>query len=318
MEPDIAVIKEWKSGLDKHLIIDFHYGADEPGKALKKFCDSIERHTGIVTVHTHKLMDGDFSHIRINQQIRYYALPGEKELMPFLELLSGKAATHVSRDISEQALLVDIPCGIDIFIGQQCPFCPEAVRKIAPLAILNPKITVRVIDGILYPQLSEKYDIKSVPTVISCEGFRWSGTIPVKDLVSAMISRDPSSLGADSFENMIADGKALDIARMMMEKNDIFPSFIDVLLHEKWPVRLGAMVAAETLCESRPDLAALLISPLSKVFFDVDDNVKGDIIQVMAETRNRLAAEFLATVEVSDASDEIKDMAREAMDMIML
>lgn len=318
MEPDIAVIKEWKSGLDKHLILDFHQGADEPGKLLKKFCDSIERYTGIVTVHTHKLMEGDYSHIRINQQIKYYALPGENELLPFLELLSGKAASHVPREISEQALLIDIPCGLDIFIGRQCPFCPDAVRRVAPLAILNPKITVRVIDGILYPELAEQHGIKSVPTVISCGGFRWSGTIPVPDIVSSMMTRDPSQLGADSYENMIADGKALDIARMMVEKNQIFPAFIDVLVHEKWPVRLGAMVAAETLCESRPDLAALLVPSLRDRFFDADDSVKGDIIQVLAETRSRAAADFLLGIEDSGVSDEIKDMAREAREMIML
>jgi len=317
MELDIAVIKDWKSSLDKHLIIDLHHGNDEQGKLLKKFCDSIERHAGIVNVHTHKVMEGDSSHIRINQQIKYYAVPGEKELLPFLDLLSGKAAAHVPREISDQAILVDIPCAIDIFIGQQCPFCPDAVRKIAPLAIFNPKITVRVIDGLLYPELSEKYDIRSVPTVVSCDGFRWSGSIPVNDILAAMVTRDPASLGADSFENMIADGKALDIARMMIEKNHVFPSFIDVLLHEKWPVRLGAMVAAETLCESRPDIAAMLISPLAERFFEVDDNIKGDIIQVLSEIRNRNASEFLSKIVKSDVSEEVKDMAREARDVII-
>jgi len=317
MEPDIAVIKDWKSCLDKHLIIDLHQGNDDSGKILKKFCDFIERHTGIVNVHTHKVMEGDYSHIRINQQIKYYAVPGEKELLPFLDLLSGKAASHVPRDVSDQAILVDIPCGIDIFIGQHCPFCPEAVRKIAPLAIFNPKITVRIIDGLLYPELSEKYDVRSVPTVISCDGFRWSGSIPVNDILSAMITRDAATLGSDSLENMISDGKALDIARMMMDKNQVFPAFIDVLLHDKWPVRLGAMVAAETLCESRPDIAAMLISPLAERFFDVDDSVKGDIIQVLSEIRNRRATEFLLKIEKAAVSDEVKDMARDARDIVI-
>lgn len=317
MEPDIAVIKDWKSSLDKHLIIDLHLGDDEAGRTLKKFCDSIERHAGIVNVHVHKVMEGDHSHIRVNQQIKYYAVPDEKELLPFLDLLSGKASTHVSKEISDQAILVDIPCGVDIFIGQHCPFCPEAVRRIAPLAIFNPKITVRVIDGVLFPDLAEKYEIRSVPTVVSCDGFRWTGSIPVNDLLSSMITRDPSSLGADSFENMIADGKALDIARMMIEKNQVFPAFIDVLLHEKWPVRLGAMVAAETLCESRPDIAALMISPLSERFFEVDDNVKGDIIQVLGEIRNRGAVDFLSKIERSEVTEEIRDMARDARDMLI-
>jgi hypothetical protein len=168
-----------------------------------------------------------------------------------------------------------------------------------------------------YPELAEKFDIKSVPTVCSCDGFRWTGTIPVNELLSAMITRKASSLGAASLESMIADGKASDIARMMMESNEIFPAFIEVVLHEKWPVRLGALVAAETLCESRPDLASELVKPLSEKFFQVDDSVKGDIIQVMGETRNRAAADFLAGIENSDLSEEIKEMARETKDMLI-
>ena len=35
MEPDVDVIKGWKSGLDKHLILDFHQGDDTNGKILK-------------------------------------------------------------------------------------------------------------------------------------------------------------------------------------------------------------------------------------------------------------------------------------------
>ena len=317
MEPDVDVIKGWKSGLDKHLILDFHQGDDANGKILKKFCDLLERYAGVITVHTHKVMEGDSSHLRINQQIKYYALPEDRELLPFLELLSGKAVSHLSKEYADKALLVDIPCAIDIFIGQHCPFCPDAVKKIAPLAILNPKITVRIIDGVTYPEIAEKYEVKSVPTVFSSDGFRWTGTIPLNELLDSMITREASSLGSASLENMISDGKASDIARMMIENNGIFPAFLDVLLHDKWPVRLGAMVAAETLCESRPDLAATLVAPLAERFFQVDDSVKGDIIQVMGETRSRAAAEFLVKVQNSDVSEEIRDMAREAKDMIM-
>ena len=40
-------------------------------------------------------------------------------------------------------------------------------------------------------------------------------------------------------EALLGDGRADLLARMMMGEGKIFPAFMDMLVHEKWPVRLG-------------------------------------------------------------------------------
>jgi hypothetical protein len=69
------------------------------------------------------------------------------------------------------------------------------------------------------------------------------------ELVTMMLDRDPTSLGADALRGMIEDGNAEGVARMMAERGQIFTSFVDLLIHPRWSVRLGAMVSFESLVE---------------------------------------------------------------------
>jgi hypothetical protein len=92
--------------------------------------------------------------------------------------------------------------------------------------------------------------------------------------------------------NMIADGNASLLSKMMLEKNMIFPALMDLLVHPKWPVRLGAMVALETIAEENSALAQKTMLPLWDRFDAVDDKVKGDILYLVGEIDNGVSILF--------------------------
>lgn len=79
------------------------------------------------------------------------------------------------------------------------------------------------IDGIHFPELAEKDKVQSVPTLILEDRFRWSGTFQIKEIVAVMAKRDPAALGAVSLEMMLKEGKASQLAEMILEKAEIFP-----------------------------------------------------------------------------------------------
>jgi hypothetical protein len=138
--------------------------------------------------------------------------------------------------------------------------------------------------------------------------------MPLEEIINTINSRDPASLGAESLENIIKDGRASHLAAMMLEGKKIFPAFYDLLIHPKWPVRLGAMVAMEEIAEQNPALASEVIDFLWAEFHQLSDPVKGDILYLFGEIKNRRAVAWLEEVVDGEYDEEVKEAAREAID----
>ncbi len=120
------------------------------------------------------------------------------------------------------------------------------VRQVTPLAIANELIRLAVIDALLFHGKAQSDGIRSVPTVLLDGKYRWTGTIQLADIIEMLENRDPAHLGTSALRNIIEEGNAAQVADLMLEQGLIFPSFLDLLVHEKWPVRLGAIVALGT------------------------------------------------------------------------
>ena len=103
---------------------------------------------------------------------------------------------------------------------------------------------------------------------------------------------------------------------MMLEKTKIFPAFYEVLVHRKWPVRLGAMVVMDELIEKNPDLALQSLEPLCERFYKVDNRVKGDLLYVFGEMQQKEIIPWLETIINGDDDAEVKEAAREALDKL--
>ena len=113
---------------------------------------------------------------------------------------------------------------------------------------------------------------------------------------------------------MLKEGKAGQLAEMMLEKEQVFPAFYELLIHPKWPVRLGAMVAMEELIGANLDLALETIEPLWQQFHKVDDRVKGDLLYIFGQTGQKDIIPYLKSVLNGDFAHEVKEAAQEALD----
>jgi hypothetical protein len=78
--------------------------------------------------------------------------------------------------------------------------------------------------------------------------FRWAGSIQITEIIDVMANRDASMLGPVSLEMMITQGKAGELAEMMLAKEQIFPAFYAVLTHPKWP---PSEMAGSSGCDGR-------------------------------------------------------------------
>jgi len=279
---------------------------------LKEFCNALIELAPDIRLKKDDPDSGPSPGIRISDNITYQAVPSDQELGPFLSALAGTGAPIDSTTV-EAVSKLQAPALIDIFMAPQCPYCPTVVSQVLSLSQANPLIHVNIVDGTLFSELAGNAQIRSVPTVILDDEFRWTGTVQLNEIVDMMLNRDPARLGSDTLVKMLQDGSAGRLGEMMVEYGQIFPAFLDLVGHPKWSIRLGAMVAFEYLAESDPQLAGQAVLILLDRFWEFDDQVRGDVLHLIGESGYHPARDRVLDIAKQDLSEEIREAAEEAL-----
>jgi HEAT repeat protein len=142
---------------------------------------------------------------------------------------------------------------------------------------------------------------------------RWTGNAPPAEVVEMIINQDPSMLSIPSLQTILEDGRASWIAAKMMGANAVFPSFIGLLLHPTWSVRLGAMVVLEEMAETTPDLAARIAPHLWKAFGEADTTVKGDILYALGEVGDQSMGTRIKALIPTLENKDLREAALDAL-----
>ncbi len=317
-DDDKAHIRKWGQAVDGAVILRYATAGHPMGNQIKAFGELVAE----LVPNLRLKKDGDalvsLPTLFIGDHVAYQALPMERELEPFLAALGdGSAfADRIAADVRQRLTRLQAPALVKVYMTPRCPFCPTVVSLLLGLAACSDQVRVTVIDGALFPDIAEKDRVSAAPTVILDDRYRWTGSLDAAELVRLMLDRDPAGLGADALRGMIEDGNAEGVAVMMVERGKIFPAFIELLIHPRWSVRLGAMVSFESLVEHDPKLAGGVVEPLVAVFADLDDMVKGDLMHVLGESKNSAALPFLAAVAAGEVNEEVTAAAGEAIEKL--
>jgi hypothetical protein len=176
------------------------------------------------------------------------------------------------------------------------------------------RVEVRIIDAALFPESAAADNVKSVPAAILDDRFRWTGAVPVSELLDVFEKRDPSDLSAETLKKIISEGDAQGLAELMADAETIIPGFLDLLAHPKWPTRLGAMVAFEYLAEIAPQLARKAIDEMWERFPLAEDAVKGDIIHLFGVLNNKELIGRLESVINGNYAEAVRETAKEVIE----
>lgn len=286
--------------------------------AFKEFCNNLSNLAPGVTVKKDRESLKEPPQIVIRNRLRYQTIPAGHELQPFLEALTAIGSDPPAIDETAKARLKKdrLPATLTLFIAPQCTFCPAVVRQLIPLPLIDDKIQLVIIDGTLFPEIAEANKISAVPTLLLDEQFRWTGSVPLEEIINTINTRDPASLGAASLENILKEGQASHLTAMMLNDNKIYPAFYDLLIHHKWPVRLGAMVVMEEIAAQNPVMASEVIDFLWDRFHQLPDQVRGDILYMFGEIQDRRAVKWLEEVLGGEYTAEVKEAASEALEKL--
>ena len=312
---DQKIIAQWTESLSKAVQIGLTVTQDSRSQALRMFCDHLTQMVPKLQVIEEDPSGSEFPALHLHN-IRYHAVPAGKELELFLQAIDGSNNPTGLLSPSIRNRLTDLrtPATMKIFITTECPFCPVTVQPLIALARTNDHIKLTIIDGIMFPEMAQADKIQSAPTVILDDHFRWDGSVTTDEIVEVIVHRDPARLSAASLRGMLKEGLAFQVAQMMLDHQTIFPGFLPLLINDKWPVRLGAMVVFEIIAESDRPLTAHMTSFLWQNYQEVEDRVKGDLIYLLGKSGNPKVIPYLKSVLSGTPNAEIKEAVLEALD----
>lgn len=309
-----ALIQNWDQNIEKKINIKLIFTDHSEDNQFINFTNEFLNETSNMVIETKK-EEQELPGLLLKENITYSALPLEKELEPFLEALSqiNSSGAGLSKPILASLDKIDISVRLKLYIALLCPHCPNVVRTIIPLALNCSNIHLQIIDGSLFPEAAQKDKVLSAPCLILDNDFRWTGNVTAEEVIKMIINRDPSQLSAATLKTIMEQGDASWIAGQMMEKGKIFNSFIKLLLHESWSVRLGAMVVVEELAETNPGLAAKLCPILTDLFDEKEISVQGDILYAMGEAGDSKTKKWIHSKLPSLEHQDLVDAANDAL-----
>jgi hypothetical protein len=257
--------------------------------------------------------------IVIGNSLYYHAVPMGQELEPFLMALkmSVDAGERKLTDLKQNLSELTSAASFDIFIALHCPFCPITVKALIPLSFISNLIRISIIDAALFPEPALARGVRSVPMVFLDQSFSWAGQVDINEIIRVVENRDPTLLSPESLKKMLNEGFAWKVAEMMATKGLVFPNFMELLVNNKWTVRLGAMAAVEEMIIRNPEIAAQLEKILWQRFPNLEDPIKGDMLYVLGETGNIETISIIESILKETVSKDIQEAAQEAINTIL-
>lgn len=318
-DQDADRVRIWSKQIRGDVEIHFRRTTDERSEQLETFLDELWRLTPAVRVVVDEEEGVGPPAIVLHENLIFQAIPVGLELLPFLDLLEGvvsPGAPDAGGGDGAAEPPIEWPAAIRIYISPHCPHCPGAVSRIAPLALQHPNVAVSIIDGGLFPELARRESIRSAPTVLLDESFRWTGVPPVEELIRALRERDPTMLSAGSLERMLKDGQAGRLAAMMLDCGRAFPEFQKLIDHPEWSVRLGAVVVIEDVAEKNRELARASLEPVWRRFEQLDPSIRGDVVYLSGLVGSPDWIPRIEALLTDDLSDEMRDVVTEALESL--
>ncbi len=310
-------IAGWSQTLKDDIRIHLILTEDERSQTFKEFCDDLARIVPKIKIKQEKDDESKPPVIRVGN-VGYHAIPTGKELEPFLSVLFDGDGLAQNSPLStyKKVHQIRVPALLKVYITPHCPFCPAAVKQLLCLAAVSESIKLTIIDGAFFPEMAAFDKIQSAPTVLLDDQFYWTGSIRIEEIVDMILNRDPSRLSASSLEAMFEEGKAVEVAGMMLDSGKIFSAFTELLVHKKWPVRLAAMVAFETIAEENRTLVHQTLPSLLDFFLTAEDTVKGDILYLLGKSGDKGIIPKLETVLNGPYGVDVKEAAQEALEAL--
>lgn len=250
------------------------------------------------------------------KNIHYLAVPEGHEFGPFLDAVQwlGRGKDVPDGHLYEPLRTVTEQVDILVLVAAVCPHCPHAVRAALGLAVYQPSIKVTVADALQFPDLVERFKVKSTPTTIVNGALTIVGQINVAQLVDQIVSAGQTATITATLRSMIETGRAEDAGSLLSKAYD--PSAIlPLYTAPEFALRMGSLVAMEAALEAAPRSLDSIVDDLTTLLTHDEVGLRGDTAELLGKIGNPAAIPALNQA-VLDTDPDVREAAIEALDIL--
>ncbi|NVM44456.1 MAG: thioredoxin family protein [Candidatus Lokiarchaeota archaeon] len=123
--------------------------------------------------------------------IRYLAVPTAAKIQPFVQaLMVLTGSSNYYKNVINENLNKISPNVIKVLITDYCAYCSTIISICSQFALASEgKLQIDVIDIMAHPDISEKYNVTTVPTLIINEDKQLIGDITAEELLYELINK---------------------------------------------------------------------------------------------------------------------------------
>ena len=117
-----------------------------------------------------------------SQRIKFNGIPAGHEINSFVKgiLEVAGAGAPLEDEVMNRLAAVKQPVNIKVFVTLGCPHCPGAVEKAHKLALTNDNIEAEMIEAQTFADLSDTFNVSSVPKVVINDQHDFVGNQPLE------------------------------------------------------------------------------------------------------------------------------------------
>ena len=123
--------------------------------------------------------------------IRYLAVPSAAKIQPFAQALMVLTGTpNYYENVIRENLNKINPTVIKVLITDYCAYCSTVISICSQFALASEgKLRTIIIDIMAFPDISEQYNVTTVPTLIVNEDNKLIGDITAEELLYELINK---------------------------------------------------------------------------------------------------------------------------------
>ena len=123
--------------------------------------------------------------------IRYLAVPSAAKIQPFVQALMVLTGTpNYYENVIKENLNNINPTVIKVLITDYCAYCSTVISICSQFALASEgKLRTIIIDIMAFPDISEQYNVTTVPTLIVNEDKKLIGDITAEELLYELINK---------------------------------------------------------------------------------------------------------------------------------
>lgn len=128
--------------------------------------------------------------------LKYYGFPGGHEFVTLAETITdiSRGTTFLSDKTRKRLRKLKKDVQLQVFVTPACPYCPQMARLAYHMALESPQITTEVIEAGEFPELSQRYQVRAVPTTVVDGSINFPGVVPdnvLMDIIERVVEPSP-------------------------------------------------------------------------------------------------------------------------------